>query len=220
MPRFILIHGNVDVPASFDSLLPLLPPGPQRCIDLEHTFNAWETDRHVNVVEVARALARTYAIGPDDVLIGHSMGGWIVAHLKAQTGAQAIQLSSWTNPRKINAPIRNLKVLKAVVDSGLFQHRLVISAAKTLYPFQASRERAHTTLDRLERMNPAYLFWQYQVIFAPAPPLTTLPDLRIHAHRDPVIRVPDEPFIAVPGDHVPHRVYPAAVAAAICTFMG
>ncbi len=219
MPRFILIHGNVDVPASFDALLPLLPPGPKLCVDLEHTFAAWETDQPVNAVEAARQLAGTYAIGLTDVLIGHSMGGWIVAHLKAQTGATAIQLNSWTNPRKINAPIRNLRLLKAVVASGIFQHRITVAVAKALYPFPASRERVRNALDRLERMNPAYLFWQYQLIFTPVPPLITLTDLRIHTHRDRVIRTPDEPFVAVPGDHVAHKGYPVVVAAAINNFI-
>lgn len=170
-------------------------------------------------MEVARQLAITYAIGPDDVVIGHSMGGWIAAHLKALTGATVIQLNSWTNPRKINAPTRNLRVFKAFVDSGLYQHKWVIGIAKNAARFWTSRDRVQASLDRLAVIDPAYLYWQYQLIFSPVAPPSNLPDLRIHSRRDPVIRPPDEPYVTVPGDHVAHWGYPAEVGSAITTFL-
>jgi hypothetical protein len=68
-------------------------------------------------------------------------------------------------------------------------------------------------------IDPAYMFWQYELIFRPVPPLTALPDLRIHTRRDPVIRPPDEPYIAVPDDHVAHSLHPAEVGAALTRFL-
>lgn len=219
MPRFIFIHGNVDVPASFERLLLFLPAGERCCLDLETTFRNWPPNRPVDVVEAARQLATTYGIGPDDVVIGHSMGGWIAAHLKEATGATVIQLNSWTNPRKINAPTRNLRVLKAFVDSGLYQRKWVLGIARTAARLWTSRERMQASLNRLATIDPAYLYWQYELIFKPTPVPAHQPDLRIHSRRDPVIRQPDEPYITVPGDHVAHWGYPAEVGRAITTFL-
>jgi pimeloyl-ACP methyl ester carboxylesterase len=217
--RLLFIHGNLDVPASFDTLLPLLPPMTMHCIDLEDAFRAWDATVPVTARTVAQQLAKAYTIGPDDVLIGHSMGGWIAAHVKELTGATLIQLSSWTDPRKVRAPIRRLDLIRAIVKSGVVQHRFCISLAKRLYPFRESRARIQAALDRIQLMNPAYMIWQYELIFTDAPPLTTLPDLRLHDRRDIVIRPPDEAFINVSGNHKIHVTNTPAVAKAIRDFL-
>lgn len=218
--RLLFIHGNLDVPASFDGLLPLLPPTDVLCIDLKNEFDAWDVSIPVTVRTVAQRVAAAYAIGPNDVLIGHSMGGWIAAHVKELTGSTVIQLSSWTNPRKVKAPIRHLGLIRAIINSGVVQHRLCIGLAKRLYPFRQSRDRIRAALDRIEYMNPAYMIWQYELIFADVPPLATLPDLRIHDRRDFVIGPPDEPFVNVQGNHKIHVTNTPAVAEAIKAFLG
>ncbi|RYF77249.1 MAG: alpha/beta hydrolase [Cytophagaceae bacterium] len=218
--RLLFIHGNLDIPASFDSLLPLLPPGNIQSIDLEDDFNDWDVTIPVTVRTVAERVAHNYSISSDDLLIGHSMGGWIAAHVKELTGARVIQLSSWTDQRKIKAPIRRLDLIRAIVNSGVPQHPACISIAKRLYPFRESRARIHAALDRVQRMNPAYMIWQYELIFSTVPPLTILPDLRIHDRHDRVIRFPDEPFINVPGNHKIHATNASGVAEAINAFLG
>lgn len=218
--RLLFIHGNLDVPTSFETLLPLLPLYATRCIDLEDDFNAWDAAIPVTVKAVAERVAQAYRIGPDDILIGHSMGGWIAAHVKELTGATVIQLSSWTDPRKVKAPIRQLGLIRTIVNSGIVQHPVCIGVAKRLYPFQQSRARIQAALDRVQHMNPAYMIWQYELIFTAVPPLTTLPDLRIHDPRDRVISPPDEPFINVPGRHKIHATNAPGVAEAIVAFLG
>jgi hypothetical protein len=42
-----------------------------------------------------------------------------------------------------------------------------------------------------------------------------VPELRVHALADNVVRPPDEPFLEIPGDHFAHYYYPELVAAAI-----
>lgn len=63
-----------------------------------------------------------------------------------------------------------------------------------------------------------YVYQQLQVLFAPAPPLTVAPDLRLHARHDNIIRPPDEPFVEIPGDHFSHVLYPEATAVAVREF--
>ncbi|WP_375448143.1 alpha/beta hydrolase [uncultured Fibrella sp.] len=217
--RLLFIHGNLDVPASFDALLPLLPPAKTLCIDLEADFNAWDAVVPVTVRTVAERVAQAYRIGPDDILIGHSMGGWIAAHVKELTGSVVIQLSSWTDPRKIKSPLRRLDLIRPIINSGVVQHPFCIRVAKRLYPFRQSRARIQAALDRVQHMNPAYMIWQYELIFSTVPPLAVLPDLRIHDRRDPVISPPDEPFVNVPGKHKIHATNAPGVANAISEFI-
>ena len=219
MHRLIFIHGNLDVPTSFDALLPLLPATNTLCINLEDDFNAWDPALPVTVRTVAQHVAQAYNIGPDDLLIGHSMGGWIAAHMKEMTGAQVIQLSSWTDPHKVRSPLKRLSLIRWIVNTGVVQHPLCIGLARALYPFPASRTRIRASLLRLQQINPAYLMWQYELIFNPVPPLTVLPDLRIHARHDIVIAPPDEPYVNVWGNHQIHANNAPGVAKAISTFL-
>jgi hypothetical protein len=100
------------------------------------------------------------------------------------------------------------------------QHRFSIGLAKRLYPFRQSRARIRAALDRIQHMNPAYMIWQYELIFTDVSQLTTLPDLRIHDRRDVVIGPPDEPFVQVQGGHKIHATDATAVAVAINNFLG
>ena len=217
--RLLFIHGNLDVPTSFDGILPLLPDVPAQCVDLEAIFTTWNPATPVTAQTVAERLIHAYSIGPGDVLIGHSMGGWIGAYAKEMTGARLIQLSSWTDPRKIKSPIRRLGLIRFIINSGVVQHRLSIGLAKKLIPFSKSRARVQASLDRLQQLNPAYIMWQYKLIFTSVPPLTITPDLRIHDRRDFVISPPDEPFVNVPGNHQLHANNPPGVAEAIRSFL-
>ncbi|MBO0932166.1 alpha/beta hydrolase [Fibrella aquatilis] len=217
--RLVFIHGNLDVPTSFDALLPLLPAAQTLCINLENDFNSWDAAVPVTARTVAQRVVQAYGISPRDVLIGHSMGGWIAAHVKELIGVRVIQLSSWTDPRKIRSPLQRLSLIRWVVSTGVVQHPFSIRAAKLLYPFPASRTRVRASLDRLQRIDPAYLMWQYELIFNAVPPLTVLPDLRIHARHDIVIAPPDQPYVRVSGNHQIHANNPHDVARAISEFL-
>jgi pimeloyl-ACP methyl ester carboxylesterase len=97
MKRLLLLPGYLEDTTVFDTLRPLLPAQSVLAIELEPEFAQWRPTGAANAVTFARHLARRYGIGPDDMLIGHSMGGWLAAHLKAQTGATAVLLSSFTD---------------------------------------------------------------------------------------------------------------------------
>ena len=58
------------------------------------------------------------------------------------------------------------------------------------------------------------------VIFNPLKePITVMPDLRIHAKGDHIIKPPDEPYVLVPGDHFSLYTYPETVYRPIVDFI-
>ncbi|MVN75710.1 alpha/beta fold hydrolase [Hymenobacter sp. HMF4947] len=216
MNRLLLLPGYLEDSTIFDTLRPHLPPAAEvLALELEPEFAQWRPAGPANVVTFARHLVQRYGIGPTDVLIGHSMGGWITAHLRAQTGAAAILLSSFTDQRKIVATARHPLLLAFYAWSGVGGSRWLRQRAKRRYQFDESRELYARLADSMARYPRRYVHRQLQVLFAPVPPLALPPNLRVHARRDNVILPPDEAFVEIPGDHFAHYYHPQRVAAAI-----
>jgi pimeloyl-ACP methyl ester carboxylesterase len=220
MKRLLLLHGYTEDRTIFDPLLPLLPPFAEVvALELEEEFAHWRPGGPVNVHTLARHLVVRHHIGPADVLIGHSMGGWIAAHIKEQTGATAILLSSFTDQAKIVSRIRSPRLLGLYAHLGLVQNRWLNDYFRRRYRHDESRALHGQLIAGMGRFRRRYVAQQLRVLFAPVPPLTTQPELRLHALGDTVVRPPDEPFVVLPGDHFAHYFYPQLVAAAIGTFL-
>lgn len=210
--RIFLIHGYVEDPTIFDQLVPLLPSANYVRINLADEFVHWQPVGPVNVRLLAEYLAKFYKITADDVVIGHSMGGWTAIHIKQVSGAMAIQVASFTNQKKIRFPTDNLTILRYMLRAGLTQSRTLNNFFKKQYPFAESRELYNRLLDESIRMPRTYIWQQLQTLFARVPPLTVQPDLRIHARRDSIVSPPDETFVEVPGDHFCLVCHPEVVA--------
>lgn len=220
MKRILLLHGYTEAGAIFDTLRPLLPPAAEVVVpELEVELARWPPSTPLTVATVARELAARYRIGPADVLIGHSMGGWLAAHIKEQTGATAILLSGFTDQAKIVAAVRRPWALALAARSGLLQSRLAGWHSLRRYRFDESRGLHAQLVGRTPQLSRRYLQQQLQLLFAPVPPLTTAPELRLHARRDHIIRPPDEPYVELPGDHFAHYFYPQLVVAASRPFL-
>ncbi|GAB3642117.1 alpha/beta fold hydrolase [Spirosoma arcticum] len=213
--RIFLIHGYVEDPTIFDKLVPLLPPAEYVRINLADEFIRWQPVDLVNVRLLAQYLTDHYAITLDDVVIGHSMGGWTAINIKQVSGAAAILLASFTNQKKILFPTDNLTILRLLVNSGITQSRTLNNYLKKKYPFAGSRELYNRLIDGSVQMPRRYVWQQLQTLFAKVPPLTAQPNLRIHARPDNIVGVPDESFVEVPGDHFSLFFHPERVAAPI-----
>ena len=216
MTRYIYIHGYVEDPTVFDKLRPLLPAHEPVLIDLEAEFSRWKPTGTMTVIRVAEYLANTHNITKDDVLIGHSMGGWISIHIKQLTGCTAVQLASWTDQRKLISPTHNLGVLLFMVRTGIMQGNGFRDYAKKQYPFDESRAmHRHWVDEKMARQSRQFVAQQVQILFGKVPPLTVSPNLRVHARPDNIVRPPDEAYTEVPGDHFSLYFHAPMVAEAI-----
>ncbi|TAE28658.1 MAG: alpha/beta hydrolase [Cytophagales bacterium] len=217
--RLILIHGYVEDAGIFDNLVPLLLPASLLPIDVNDEYARWNPTGRINARQFAQYLTDYYDITADDVLIGHSMGGWIAINIKELTGAKTIQLASFTDQKKINFPVRNLTALKLMLRIGLTQSVWLTNYFKKLYPFAESKELYDRLVSGIPAIKPTHLFLQQQTLFAPVPPLTVQPDLRIHARPDNIVFTPSEPFHEVPGDHFTLYCQPETVAEPILSVL-
>lgn len=218
--RLILIHGYIEDASIFDNLAPLLLPATLLPIDLKDEFARWNPTGPINARQLAQYLADYYQITADDVVIGHSMGGWVAINIKELTGATTVQLGSWTDKKKINFPVKNLRVIRWMLNNGILQSNWLNSYFVKMYPFDESKDLYSKLLSASKRMSRVYIYQQMMTLFAPVPPLTVQPDLRVHARPDSVVKTPDDPFHEVPGDHFSLYIYPELVAEPIRKVLG
>lgn len=169
----------------------------------------------------AEYLTQRFRIKKEDVVIGHSMGGWIALYIKHLMGCRIIQIASWTDSRKvIKVPIeRHLRYW--IAKRGWGFHPVILHILVWLnYKNKPSVEIFISIFERLRRGNKEITAKQLMVIFNPVKEtLTVTPDLRIHAKADRIIKYPDQPFHEVPGDHFTLFTYPATVYKPIVDFL-
>jgi hypothetical protein len=199
--RIIFIHGFGEDETIFSKIAPHIPG--------EHTFlNVWELLGNtplpgINVLVFAQTLVEQYSITKQDVIIGHSMGGWITWHIKHFTGSPIVQIASFTYPDRPYSPIKNVKVVYWLIRNGLlfnrFMKRLFILKD---YKGKPSEKIYEETFDRLIAGNKENIINQLRLILTPVPEKPAVkPDLRIHAVADTIVRPPQEEFDEVSGDH-------------------
>ncbi|HZY35034.1 MAG TPA: alpha/beta hydrolase [Mucilaginibacter sp.] len=217
--RILFIHGFGENESIFSKIAPFIPG--------EHVFfNVWELlgDKPLpgmNVLVFAKSLVGKYNIMQQDVIIGHSMGGWIAWYIKHFTGSPVIQIASWTDPDRPIKPVKNVKLIYWLVRNGLFFNRFMkrLFSSKG-YKGKPSQQVYEETFDRLTYGSKNNVINQLRLILTSVPEILTVkPDLRIHARADLVVRPPTEPFLEVPGDHFTLYTHPEAVYEPINTFL-
>jgi len=119
--RLIFIHGFGENEGIFDKIAPAL--------DGEKVFvNIWSIlgnapREGLNVVDFAQELINRFHIQSTDVIIGHSMGGWIAYHIKQHIGCRIVQIGSWTRFNRVISPIRKGSTIYWLVRKDLYINR-------------------------------------------------------------------------------------------------
>ena len=200
------IHGCLPGEKRFLNLWSLLPNHP--IADL-------------NVAEFAQELVQRFAITEQDLIIGHSTGGWVALHIKQATNCCLVQLASWTDSRKVVTPVANRQLIYWVARSGLYLNRFILGQlVKRYYWNKPSREVFTRVFERLISGKRANAVNHLRLILNPYPYVISVsPDLRIHAKADRIVRFPDEPVHEVPGDHFSLYTNPEAVCSVIEHYM-
>jgi pimeloyl-ACP methyl ester carboxylesterase len=217
--RLLFIHGFGEDEAIFSKIAPH--------ISGEHIFlNAWtllgNTPRPtVNVLDFAKEIVQKYAITQQDVIIGHSMGGWIAYHIKHLTDSPIVQIGSWTDADRPILPISNRHIVYWAIRNGLFFNRFLKERFTIRgYKNKPSAGIYREIFDKLIQGNKENVINQMRLILTPiAEKITVTPDLRIHALKDVVVRPPREPFHEVLGDHFTLYTHPEAVFEPILAFL-
>jgi len=200
--KLIFIHGFIEDNTIFNEIRKIITQGEQIALDLETVLADWhDAPTDLDVEKMATYLVKKYNITAQDCVIGHSMGGWIATYIKQACGCKAILIASFTDQKKLIIPLKNPTLMKFLIRCGLVQGSLIISFLKKGYKFQESKKLYDELLNGMKTLNKKILYQQFQILLAPVNPLNIIPDLRIHARKDNIVRFPAEEFVEVLGDH-------------------
>jgi hypothetical protein len=208
--RLFFIPGFGEDTSVFDKIYPYLEG------EKLHIDNWLELPRlqrkNLTVKDYAAYLVDRFRIHGGDVVIGHSMGGWIGLYIKELTGCRVVQIASWTNTGKVVRFSAWRPLVYALTSTGLIFNRLTQHIAVQRYYGKASKEIFMQAMNNLRLRDRSTVIKKLKIIIQPATPLSVSPDLRLHSWQDPIVRPPDEAFVTTPGDHfalytIPESVY-------------
>jgi pimeloyl-ACP methyl ester carboxylesterase len=217
--RLFFIPGFGEETYIFDKLK-LFIPGEK--VLIENWKLLEELPHHnITVLDYAIFLINTNGIQKQDVVIGHSLGGWVALQIKQLTGCRVIHISSWTNGKKVVTVPLNKKLMFWLARRGFGFNTVIRDVLVWLfYRTEPSEPIFAAIFNRLRLGNKEIVAKQLMIVYnTMEKPITVMPDLRIHAKADHIIRPPDQPHVSVPGDHFSLYTYPEDVAKPIVTFL-
>lgn len=216
--RIIFIPGFGEDETIFSNIAPLIPGN-------KLILNSWtllgnQPRKNTNAIIFAQEVIERYNLTKDDILIGHSMGGWIAYHIKHLINCPLVHVGSMTNTNRIIPPVANTGILYSAVKKGLiFNYFLQYVAVFFDYRNKPSKDIFIYITNMLIKGNKDNVNNQLKVILAPVEKTSVQPDLRIHSKKDRILKPPKEPYYEVSGDHFTLYTHPREVARPILSFL-
>jgi hypothetical protein len=140
--------------------------------------------------------------------------------MKQLCGCHIVQIASFTDFNKVNLPIRSPKIAYWLVNKGLFFNHFMKWLYDLPYRGLPSRQVNKEIFARLIAAGRQAVVNQLQLMYEPVTSISLVPDLRIHALKDTIVKPPAESFCQVPGDHYCLVTHPAAVTTPILDLLG
>ena len=156
-----------------------------------------------NVLVFAKEFIAKHLITDKDILIGHSMGGWIAYHVKHLVRCRIILIASMTNTNRIIPPVTNNQLIYSAIKKGLVFNKFTTWISSFgMYHHDYSKGIFLYYAEKLQSGNTENIINQLKTIVEPVNvTIEVQPDLRIHSKEDPILKPPTEPYYKVGGDH-------------------
>jgi hypothetical protein len=217
--RIIFIPGFGEDELIFSRIAPLIPG--DKLILNSWTLLGDEPKPDINAFKFAKEVIERYNVSGSDIIIGHSMGGWIAYHIKHLIGCRIIQIASFTNRNRIRPPVIDHTSVYWSVKHGIVFNSFTLWITGLLHYYTApSKEIYCYVTERLKNGNKENVNNQLRINYATVNEVITVaPDLRIHSPVDGIVKPPKESYYKVPGDHFTLYTHPAEVSAPIIDFL-
>jgi pimeloyl-ACP methyl ester carboxylesterase len=155
-----------------------------------------------------KRLVALYGIGSDDIVIGHSFGGWTAYLLHIHQGNPAAMLCSFSDRRRLRPLIRVAMPGKVALQFGLLKTPFVRGLQKRRYAKKDSLPEMLNVLDVFRRSTDRELYQIVHLIGSKVPVKEAMDVLRIQAKDDELVRRPREMHLLVDGDHFAPGTHP------------
>lgn len=180
---------------------------------------------NIKLERFIKRLIFTYCITERDILIGHSLGGYLAHHIRQVTGCEACLHSSFVHPSKIKILLRSQAIIKHTVGRGVLNTPLAKAITQWRYQNQPSAQEIDQVMHLLDEYGPEDVLKLTLLFFRrrkrtlgwlrSTPAYALPPSLIIHPASDRVVAAPDLPHHSIPGDHFSIVTHPAPSIALI-----
>lgn len=209
-----LFPGFMENGEIFSKLVEQLPiTAEYKIVDYNPVLAQFPNDKFL-VADFVPKLITHYNISPNDIVIGHSTGGWFAAWVNHFQQNPVVLLSAFTDSEKViaKALVKFRCLRRFVVKSGLYYAGFVKSAFRKAYGHKPSRDAVfNVLLPNYDSFSKDYVLKMLNMIASKEKP-TYKELLRLHALKDRILAIPDEPFTEIPGDHFSLYAFPVETA--------
>ena len=210
--RVLLLHGFGDDERSFEVLAPLL----------ESTLEPKYVDYYtlcddlplgqVTAASYAERIIEKHNITTDDILLGHSMGGYIAHAIRQQIEVPVISIGSFTQPQKVRYPFMQFWLIRVAIFLGFFSKWLLVIGGWLKYRNAEGKVEATISAEVLSAQTRHTLYRLLRTFFIDPPAAGPPPQLAFHGIKDDVVAPPDYLHLALAGNHFIHRTRAILIA--------
>ncbi|MFN0203415.1 MAG: alpha/beta fold hydrolase [Bacteroidia bacterium] len=172
-------------------------------VDYQHFLDTF-LDKPMNMPDFVQQLSSKYYIHENDMLIGHSFGGWVAAHIHQQYNCPTVIIGSFTdNQHVIRRVFMFSKFAQYLTKKGLFKSKWIHKFVRRRYKERPSAPAIEACIQVMKTWKDHHLHQISMLIKAHPPlPYQISPLLRIHGTNDEVISPPSVFYHKIEdGDH-------------------
>ncbi len=220
MKRILFFPGFLEDGRTFEPLMPFFQG--KYLIEMVH-YRSLLDDIETNkphITDFAQDIVVEHRITTEDILIGHSFGGWVIAHIQSKMAIKGILLSSFTqNDKVIGGKLGFTKLGHWIIRKGIFKSWLFHFLGNLRYRNSKAKPAVEHCFEIATKWADIYHLKVIQLIGNQPDAKPILPPLRIHNNTDEVIRPPKENYISLGGHHFVHYIHAAETVAYILDFI-
>lgn len=215
--RLILLPGFGEDERIFRHLIPHLERYELLVMDYRAVLPSLSTAKF-NLSRFTKKLIAHYKVTKKDILIGHSLGGFIAHNIRQYVGCSICMHSSFTEPSKIKPLVHNQFLVKKTIMRGLFTSALFKGTARFLFRNTPSQQDLEYVIETLKEYGNENILKLTLLFFKrkkrllnwlrSTPAYDLPPNLILHPMQDNILAAPDEQHIKIPGDHFSIAIFP------------
>ncbi len=206
--RLILLPGFGEDDRIFRNLAPQFKQYDILHVDYRDVLRNFNV-KDITLRKFIESMIRYYDINDSDILIGHSLGGFIAHQIRQTVDCQNCLIASFTDPSKVKLPVSYKRLMKFLTMKGMFTSKLFKEVVWTTYKRKSSAVEIENVLSVFESYSKEDIYKLIKIVEPQKRKWTKLfvrkqvskPSLIIHPASDWIIKRPDEDHIKVKGDH-------------------
>ncbi len=225
--RIVLLPGFGEDKRIFRKLKPYLHGYDLLHVDYRSVLHLFSPE-DIIVEDFVAALHAHYSINKEDILIGHSLGGYISHVLRQQLGCDNCLIASFTETKKIKLPFNYKKLVKWFTNKGFFTSPTLKQLIRLKYHNKPSMPEIENSLEVIQQYGKEDIYKLIRMIqprsrgildWLRSKPAPLRPSLILHPVKDLIVARPSEPHIPIPGDHFSHATHPEIVGGHIAKWL-